>query len=82
MKQINMSDIEDISSGAIMCDGSVNACIYLRNGSYIELFGLSLKQADQLELSFKNKTVESFNVDSRLLEQSDSQWLKQNGVIS
>lgn len=75
-KIINRQDIQEVSASAIKCNGTVNVTLYLNDGSALDIFGLTIKQADNLE-SLK---FESIKLDARFLKQTEDQWLSQNGI--
>ena len=72
-------DIQDLVIGGLRCDATVNAIIYFKNGGDIELFGLSNKQADQLEAWNISSSI-SIEIDDRFLNRSDELFLAQNGI--
>jgi len=74
--KLNIETIEYMDFSHIRCNGTVNCYIELKDGQSLELYGLSLRQADQLE-ALKKGTV---NIDDRFLSQSSEQWLEQNGI--
>jgi hypothetical protein len=76
MMTLNKKDVKEISVSHIKCDGTVNACIYMKDGSELELFGLSIGQSRSLEKMRWSEIL----IGEQLLSQSEAQWLRQNGI--
>ncbi len=70
------NEIKQILVSAIRCDGTVNVEIELINGKFIDLYCLSLKQADSIEFG----TWNTINIDDRMLIRTFEQEMRQNGV--
>lgn len=78
--QLNKTDIKTIHQGPVRCDGTVNDSIELNNGEYIDLYGLSLKQGEQLFAWFQNKKSTTLTLDPRFLVRREKLFLSQNGI--
>lgn len=69
-------DIKHVSVSHIRCDGTVNVALELNDGTFIDLYCLSLKQADSIE----NGHWSTIKVDPRMLTRTFEQECQQNGV--
>jgi hypothetical protein len=74
--KLSKAQIKDISFGAVRCDGTVNLTIELNSGEIVDLYSLSLGQADSVTYG-KWTTLD---IPEQFLSRSDEQFLSQNGV--
>lgn len=89
MYTLNNKDVTNYAVGAIRCDGTVGISLFLKDESIVDINGLSLEQAKQLEKVLKSKKQQSVSIDDRFLISSDELhakhfdiWAKRNGIIS